>query len=209
MVVTTPSSTATVAAVGSASTNGSGQAQFTVSDTKAESPVLTATATFASSQGACPSAWSAGTCTVKAATTVTFISPPTTLTATAAPATVPADGVSASQVTVTAMAGGTPVSGLEVELVPSGGPAASAVFTPANAVTGSNGQATIAVTDTVAGAVTLTPEYSDALSNTFLACQGTCTVGTGSVTFTETEGEASTITAATGGAPADGVARCA
>jgi hypothetical protein len=205
VVVTTPSSTATVTPVGSASTNGSGQALFTVSDTKAETPVFTATATFASSQGACPSVYSAGTCTVKVSTTATFISPPTTLTATASPGSVPADGVSTSQVTVTAMAGGTPVSGLEVELVPSGGPAATAVFTPADAVTGSNGQATIAVTDTVAGSVTLTPEYSDALSNSFLACQGTCTVGTGSVTFTQTEGEASTITATTAGAPADGV----
>jgi adhesin/invasin len=205
VVVTTPSSTAAISPVGGTSTNGSGQALFTVSDTKAETPVFTATATFSSSQSACPSVYAAGMCTVKVSTTATFISPPTTLTAVASPGTVPADGVSTSQVTVTAMAGATPVSGLEVEVVPSGSPAATAVFTPADAVTGSNGQATIAVTDTVAGAVTLTPEYSDALSTTFLSCQGACTVGTGSVTFTETEGEASTITATTAGAPADGV----
>jgi hypothetical protein len=206
VTLTSPSGTVGISPPGSLTTNGSGQVQFTVTDTKAETPAFTATATFSSPlQSNCPSSWSAGTCTVKVSTNVTFISPPTSLAVAVNPSTVPADGISTSQVTVTALAGSTPVAGLEVELVPSGSTAAgSAVMTPPDAVTGANGQATLAVSDTVAGNVTLTPEYSDADSATFLACSGSCTPTAQTVTFSQTEGEASTISSTVAEAPADG-----
>jgi hypothetical protein len=208
-VSVTPSSASAVA-IGPAVTNGSGQVEFTASDTKAETVTFVATATFSTSASACPSTYVSPTCTVKTSTTVTFISAPTTLSAVASPVSVPADGVSSSQVTVTALdAGGKPISGLSVVLSPSGSPAAaSAVLAPPTGITGTSGSYTFSVTDTLAGSVVLTPQYfSSALSNTAINCSTpSCTVTKASIGFTQTEGEASTITVGTPPTqPADGV----
>ena len=203
VTLSSPSSTVGITPNGAQTTDASGQTQFTVSDTAAENATFTATATFSSSPADCPSAYSAGTCTVKASAAVQFISPPTSLSVSASPGSVPADGVSTSQVTVTALNGKNAITGLPVQLVatPAGN---SAVIGPSSGVTGSNGTFTFQVSDKNAEPVTLAAQYADSVSSAFLNCQGACTSTTTTVVFTLTEGEASTITATTAHAPADG-----
>lgn len=206
------------------STDCTGQAQFEVSDTKAEVVALTALAIYSpTSPSLCPSLYNAGTgkCSISLPVTVTFVSAPSTLTAVASPTSVPADGVTTSQVTVTALdANKNPISGLPLQLVAPAGN--STAFVQAQVVpttTGSNGEAVFSVSDTAAETLVLTAEYGLAhglAPATFSALAAPA--GQVSVTFTPTPDEIEaadstvgiipcappTPTTPSGAAPADG-----
>ena len=88
--------------------------------------------------------------------TVEFVAPqPDSLDITASSPTDADDGVTSITLTVTVKNGSNPVVGKSVSVQENSG--ASAVITPASAVTDSNGQATFSVTDIVAESVTFTP----------------------------------------------------
>ena len=127
-----------------ATTNASGQAVFSVTDTVAESVIYTATDTTDS-------------VTVSTAPSVSFtagsVSAGTSM-AVASPTSVPADGSTKSTITVTLLDGFlNPVAGKTVSLTPAGG---SSSVTTVNATTNASGQAVFSVTDTVAESVTYT-----------------------------------------------------
>jgi adhesin/invasin len=189
------------------STASTGTATFTVSDTQAGRVSFTATATYTPTGGeTCLGvAGSGGTCTVTALVNVDFIAAPNTFSIVASPATnVPADGVSTSQVTLTALdSQGNPIAGLPVELLSTG----KAQVAPASGVTASNGQAIFSVTDTTAETVTLSAEYQEigAPSGSSYPASGcTPTTCTATVQFVPTEAEQSTVVASPTSAPADG-----
>jgi adhesin/invasin len=208
-----PSAGASISA--GTTTDANGMANFTVSDTQAGTVILKATSIYQTTLAPCVGILNGTTCTVTAVTTVTFISPPNTFTVTASPATgVPADGETASQVTVTALAlDGTPIAGLPLELLTNGNAVAGPPTT-----TGSNGQASFPVTDATPQTVDVSAEYGEVqagggIPSTWYPAPG-CptfppatapTTCTGTVQFVATEAEASTITAAPPSAPADGV----
>jgi adhesin/invasin len=193
----------------STSTGPGGTAGFTVTDTQAGVVTFTATATYASTQPNCFGEFNAGTCTATAVTGVNFISAPNTFTISASPSVnVPADGLTASQVTLTALdAHGVGIGGLPVILSGSGGSGGSPQISPSSAVTASNGTATFSVTDATPETVTLSAAYTelDAPGGTSypgIACTGSlCTT---TITFVQTEAEASTVVASPASAPADG-----
>jgi hypothetical protein len=203
-----PSSGASIAPPTTA-TSGAGTATFTVSDTQAGTVTFTATATYSTSLTACLGVLSGTTCTVTALVSVNFLSTPSTFTIAATPSTnVPADGVTPSQVTVTALdSHGNPIGGVPVSLAGAGSASGSPDVAPSNAVTAPNGQATFSVTDTTAETVTLTAGYQEIgtpSSPTFAGTACTPTTCTATVIFVETEAEASTVVAAPPSAPADG-----
>ena len=190
-----------------ATTDSTGTATFTVSDTQAGQVSFTATATYTPTGGeTCLGVTgSGGTCTVVALDKVDFIAAPNTFNIVASPATdVPADGVSTSQVTLTALdSQGNPVAALPVELSTTG----NAQVAPASGVTASNGQAIFSVTDTTVETVTLSASYQEigAPSGTSYPAAGcTSATCTATVQFVPTEAEQSTVVASPTSAPADG-----
>lgn len=210
----TPSTGATISP-GSATTDSSGTTTFTVSDTQAGSVSVTATGSYTPSAGAACLGMpgSGGSCTVTASVKVNFIRKPNTFSITASPATgVPDDGLSSSQVTVTALdANGNPIAGIPVSLTAAGQSGGSPTVTPAGPVTNGNGQATFQVTDTTAENVMLSARYQEipappaqpsGPSYPATDCPtGACTA---TVMFVPTEAQASTVTASPTSAPADG-----
>jgi Big-like domain-containing protein len=191
------------------STNGAGTATFTVSSTSTGPVTFTATATYSSPPTACLGVLSAGTCTVKALVKVSFISPPKTFTITATPsANIPADGITPSQVTVTALdPNGVPIGGLPVTLAGAGSASGSPEIAPSSAVTGATGQAVFSVTDATAETVTLSATYQEIGVPSSPSFSGTGCTGslcTTTIGFVPTESEVSTVVPAPSSAPADG-----
>lgn len=145
---------------GPVATDDNGQAVFSVTDATAESVTYTA---------------KDSTTTLGAATvTFTALTPSSsTSSATASPTSVPANGTSASTITVTVRtAAGSGVAGQSITLTPSGG--SKAVVAPSlTAVTGSGGSVAFTVTDKTVQKVTFT--VTDTTSH--------LTLGTVTVTF--------------------------
>ncbi len=119
--------------------------------------------------------------------TVTFISPPSFFTVVASPTSVPADGVTTSQVTVTALdANKNPITGLPLQLgAPAGNSTASVQAQGVPSTTGSNGQAVFSVSDTTAETLVFTAQYSLA-QGLAPATPATLTAPAGQVTITFT-----------------------
>ncbi|HVC70019.1 MAG TPA: Ig-like domain-containing protein [Acidimicrobiales bacterium] len=212
---------------GTTTTDPTGTATFTVSDTHAEVVSLTATASYTTTNVLCASIYSgpvpgSGTCSIALPVTLTFLSAPSSLNLTASPASVPADGVTTSQVTVTALdANNHPIQGLPLELLAP--PSETSVFVdPQSATTDNNGQAVFSVSDgtlptPVPDPVTFTAEYGQgqgASPSNWHAL--TAPAGQVVVTFTPTANEleaadstispvaCSPATNPVGSAPADG-----
>jgi len=159
-----PPLTATISAP-VATTNGT--ATFTVSDTNAEVVSLTATTSYTTTSALCASLYvgptpGTGTCSIALPVTITFISRPNSFTTTASPASVQADGVTTSQITVTALDGSlNPIPGVSLELTaPLGN--TTAFVSPPTATTNNLGQAVFQVSDTTAEQVTFTTSYAQA-----------------------------------------------
>jgi adhesin/invasin len=187
-------------------TDSSGHATFTVSSNSPGPVSFTATTTYTpSSTAPCVGVPTNGAqCQVTATASVTFISKPNKFTISASPstpATVLADGVSSSQVTVTALdTNGAPIGGLPVTIQASGsaGKTPPPQVTPADAFTNSSGQATFSVTDTTAETVTVTAAYQDiGTASPTSSPASVCTPASSpcTVTFVPTEAEQSTIVA--------------
>jgi hypothetical protein len=159
-----PPVTATISAP-VATTNGT--ALFTVSDTNAEVVHLTATASYSSTNVLCASLYSGpvpgtGTCSISLPVTITFISRPSSFLTTASPASVPADGVTTSQITVTALDGNTnPIPGVPLELMAPPGNT-TAFVNPQTVTTNNLGQAVFQVSDTTAETIIFTATYAQA-----------------------------------------------
>ncbi len=132
----------------SAVTNASGVATFSVTDTAVES--VTYTADYDSGGDNFHQ--------INQTAVVTFTAVPTpaeTSTVIAAPSTVPADGTTASTVTVTLKdSSSNPISGDHVSLTANSG--THSAITPASVATNGSGVATFSVTDTTAEVVTYT-----------------------------------------------------
>ncbi len=186
----------------SATTDATGTAQFMVSDTHPGPVTFTATYTFdtAATGLACLGSLSGTTCTATVATTVDFISQPSTFTVVASPAAnVIADGVSSSQVTVTALdAGNHAIAGLPIVLNAAGSNNGAPAVTPPSAVTNGSGQAVFTVADSTAETVTVTPRYQEIGSASATSYAGSnCTTSSCNATiiFVPTEAQQSTMTA--------------
>lgn len=161
--------------VGSNVTNDNGQATFVVTDDTAETVTLSATDTTDS-------------ISVTQTASVTFTTPTinqSATTITANPTSVPADGTTASTITVTirdnSVAPGqpAPIPGLTVQLTAENG---SSTITPSSPVTNANGQATFTVTDTANEIVT----YKGAVGATALTATTSVAFGTvGTVSATK------------------------
>ena len=126
---------------------------------------------------------------------------PTKSTVVASPSTATADGVDQSTVTVTLNSSGSlPVAGKAVTLTPSctPSPCAANVVGPTPALTGSNGQATFTVTDTVAQAVTATAIDSTDTPNVTLTATPTITFQAPVVSSTHSTVMASPTTVSAG-----------
>jgi Bacterial Ig-like domain (group 1) len=199
VTLTSTSGTATLGTTPT-STSGAGKASFTVSDTVPENVTYTATATFSSTQAACPSlTWSGGMCTVVSHTTVDFTPAPQSFVISASPNPVPADGITSSQVTVVPLDGNfNPIPGLSVQLLTTG----NANINVPTAVTNSSGVATFSMTDSTNETVTLTAQY---LSKSYTSLPPAVDYATLTFSATPNENEQtySTITP-TATAPADG-----
>ncbi len=176
-----------------ATTNGSGVATFTLTDTTAQAVVYTATdttdAVILNGAGQTP--------------TVTFTAPKasvTTSTVAVSPPSVEADGVASSTVTVTLEDDhGVALAGRSVSLAAGSG---SSVITTSPAITNSSGVATFTLTDTTAEAVTYTAtDTTDAVT---LNGAGQ----TPTVTFTSPKASVanSTVAASPSSVEADGLA---
>lgn len=182
------------ASAGSATTDTSGVATFDVSDTAVESVTYTATDTTA-----------APVVVVAQTATVSFVSSPSEAnqsTVSALPTSVPADGKSASTVTVTLHdASGTPIPNHMVSLAGSAGTSSTIASASAgSATTNSSGVATFDVTDATVEPVTYTATDATVSPNVVVA-------QTAQVNFTtpSDEASASTISASPPSVPADGV----
>ena len=161
--------------VGSNVTDENGQARFVVTDNTAETVTLSATDTTDS-------------IAVTQTASVTFMTPTinqSATTVTANPTSVPADGTTASTITVTirdnSVAPGqpAPISGLTVQLTAENG---SSTITPVSPLTNANGQATFTVTDTANEIVT----YKGAVGATALTATASVAFGTvGTVSATK------------------------
>jgi uncharacterized delta-60 repeat protein len=181
-VTLSPSSgTAHVSGASPAQTDSSGQTTFTVTDPAGETVTFTAADTTDS-------------VTLSAQPTVTFataVLDPGHSSVVASPANPPADGTTATTVTVTLRdqaSSPQPVAGQTVTLAGTG----SAVITPAASpdVTNAQGQATFTATDTVTESVTFTAtdvsEAEAVIPNTATVTFGTLTVSGSQSTLTAT-----------------------
>ena len=190
-------------------TDGTGTAVFTVNDAHPGPVSLMATAAYPSPPTACVGILieATSTCKVTGVVTVNFISPPHSFSISASPSTgVPADGVTSSEVTVTALdANGAAIANLPVSITATA--STTALVSPSTAVTGANGEATFSVTDDTPETVTLSAQYQETslpAGSSHQASGCISTPCTATIVFVPTEAEASTVTASPSSAPADG-----
>ncbi|MGH9016614.1 MAG: beta strand repeat-containing protein [Acidimicrobiales bacterium] len=209
--VTLSSNSGTTTISPGGNTNSSGQAVFTVSDTSAEAVKFTATAVYSMSAPnappCLPSQQAGGNCTVTIPVTVTFRAAPTSFTLSASPSTLPADGITSSQVTLTANGPTGPVVGVPVQLYvvsatsPTSNNPSTADLTGIDlpTVTNAAGQAQFSLTNLVNETVVIGAQYE---SNSFQSAPGTVTI-TFNLTAAEAEAQNSSLIAGVP-APADG-----
>ncbi len=215
------------AVISPGTTTSGGLATFTVSDTNPETVALTATASYTTTNVLCASIYTGpvpgtGTCSITLPVTLTFIPRPTSLTVTASPTSVPADGVTTSQVTVTALdANNHPIQGVSLQLMAPPTETSVAVD-PQTATTNNSGQAVFSVSDGTLATpnpdpVTFTAKYGQAQGPSALNWNAlTAPAGQVIVTFTPTVNELEAVnstispvacsppTNPVGSAPADG-----
>jgi adhesin/invasin len=142
--------------------------------------------------------------------TVTFRAAPTSFTLTASPNVLPADGITSSQVTLTANGPSGPVVGVPVQLYvvsatsPSTPTPSTAFLTGINTpvVTNGSGQAQFSLTDLTNETLVIGAQYE---SNTFLSAPGTVTI-TFNLTAAEAEALNSTVTPGPSSSPVSGPA---
>jgi hypothetical protein len=172
-----------IAPTSTATTNSSGVATFTVTDSTPEAVTYTATS---------------GAVVVDQTAMVTFAAPTVSAansTVSTSPPSVPADGSTTSTVTVTAYdqaAGPAPVSGQTVTLTQGAG---HSVISPTSATTNSSGVATFTVTDLTVEPVT----YTATIGTVTVTQTGSVTFGTLTVSPTTSTVRPASPTALTGG----------